>query len=291
MGGSDNTRDGLAGQPSSYRVLRGHPCSTGIRWGGASRSPDGLFAQHEGERTRGRPAVRRKGTTREPQTAPRTTNNSPPRGAQVPPPHPPPSVPLHCHCTRQDASTPPRPGDPTGGSPTPRGFGTQWANPGTPAAQRRVLPVPRGSSTQWATTGAPEAHCGKVQEREGTSDKTGVGRTKDNGTAAMQRKSPGTSRRRTRHQRQPLRSARHARSARYTRPSKERVMRARDPRSSGAQGVDGRYNVWRSGAPGPHAVPIGLSPPNALPCLSSPPRTPSLSLGRVCQRSPRTAPR
>ena len=30
-------------------------------------------------------------------------------------------------------------------------------------------------------------------------------------------------------------------------------MRTRDPRSGGAQGVDGRYNTWRSGAPGPHA--------------------------------------
>ena len=30
-------------------------------------------------------------------------------------------------------------------------------------------------------------------------------------------------------------------------------MRTRDPRSGGAQGVDGWYNVWRSGAPGPHA--------------------------------------
>ena len=30
-------------------------------------------------------------------------------------------------------------------------------------------------------------------------------------------------------------------------------MRARDPRSGGAQGVDGRYNMRRRGAPGPHA--------------------------------------
>ena len=34
---------------------------------------------------------------------------------------------------------------------------------------------------------------------------------------------------------------------------KERVIRTRDARSGGAQGVDGRYNVWRSKAPGPHA--------------------------------------
>ena len=30
-------------------------------------------------------------------------------------------------------------------------------------------------------------------------------------------------------------------------------MRTRNPWSSGAQGVDGRYNAQRSGAPGPHA--------------------------------------
>ena len=29
-------------------------------------------------------------------------------------------------------------------------------------------------------------------------------------------------------------------------------MRTRDPWSGGAQGVDSRYNAWRSGAPGPH---------------------------------------
>ena len=30
-------------------------------------------------------------------------------------------------------------------------------------------------------------------------------------------------------------------------------MRTRDPRNGGVQGVDGRYNSWRSGTPGPHA--------------------------------------
>ena len=44
---------------------------------------------------------------------------------------------------------------------------------------------------------------GGIQEREGTSDKTGVGRTKDDGAATVQRKPPGTPRRRTRHPRQP----------------------------------------------------------------------------------------
>ena len=34
---------------------------------------------------------------------------------------------------------------------------------------------------------------------------------------------------------------------------KKRAMCTREPRSGGAQGVDGRNNVRRSGAPGPHA--------------------------------------
>ena len=42
-----------------------------------------------------------------------------------------------------------------------KGSGTQGANPGALAAQRRCLFAPRGSSTQWATAGAPEAHYGK----------------------------------------------------------------------------------------------------------------------------------
>ena len=41
---------------------QGNPCSTGIRWGGVSRSPDGLFTQREREPIRGRPAVRGKRT-------------------------------------------------------------------------------------------------------------------------------------------------------------------------------------------------------------------------------------
>ena len=41
---------------------QGNPCSTGIRWGGVSRIPDGLFAQQVREPTRGRPAMRGKGT-------------------------------------------------------------------------------------------------------------------------------------------------------------------------------------------------------------------------------------
>ena len=51
------------------------------------------------------------------------------------------------------------------------------------------------------------------QAREGTSDKTGVGRTKDYGAVTVQRKSPGTPCRRARHlcQPQPTRNPAHAR--------------------------------------------------------------------------------
>ena len=41
---------------------QGNPCATGIRVGGVSCSPDGLFAQQEREPIRGRPAVRGKST-------------------------------------------------------------------------------------------------------------------------------------------------------------------------------------------------------------------------------------
>ena len=49
-----------------------------------------------------------------------------------------------------------------------RGWGTQRANPGAPAAQYRFSPVPRGPSTQWATTGAPDAFCGTTSARRGS---------------------------------------------------------------------------------------------------------------------------
>ena len=49
-----------------------------------------------------------------------------------------------------------------------RGWGTQRANPGAPAAQSLCLPVPRGPSIQWATTGAPEAFCGATSARRGS---------------------------------------------------------------------------------------------------------------------------
>ena len=181
--GSDNTGDGLASQPCRYR-LPGQPLV-----GSVSHSPDGLFAQQEGLPTRGRPAVRGKGTTRPPQPTPHTNTRNPPRGAQVPPtppvvpPTPPvvpparPIVPLHRHCAQQEHWPSRRPIDPTGGSSgrsdsqwasraprelrkmvsAHRGWGTQRANPGAPAAQRLCLSMLRGTCAQWATTGAPDA--------------------------------------------------------------------------------------------------------------------------------------
>ena len=61
MGGSDIKGDGLASQPHRYRVP-GQPLLNRHQVGGVSRSPDGLFAHHEREPTRGRPAVRGKRT-------------------------------------------------------------------------------------------------------------------------------------------------------------------------------------------------------------------------------------
>ena len=57
------TTKGMAWPASPVATgCQGNPCSSGIRWGGVSRSPDGLFAQQEREPIRGRPAVRGKGT-------------------------------------------------------------------------------------------------------------------------------------------------------------------------------------------------------------------------------------
>ena len=61
MGGSDIIGDGLASQPRRYRVP-GQPLLNRHQVGGVSRSPDGLFAQQQGEPIRGRPAVRGKRT-------------------------------------------------------------------------------------------------------------------------------------------------------------------------------------------------------------------------------------
>ena len=158
------TAQGRAWPASPVARVLGQPLFNRHQVWGASRSPEGLFAQHEGEPARGRPAMRGKGMTREPQTVPHTNNSSPPRGGQVPPTTPsvpptPPSVPLHRHCTQQGLPASPRLSGPTGGSPTPTvsarsGSSTQRANPQGPAAQHQSLPVPRGSANQWATTGA-----------------------------------------------------------------------------------------------------------------------------------------
>ena len=61
MGGSDNKGDGLASQPRCYRAP-GQPLLNRHQVGGVSRSPEGLFVQQEREPTRGRPAMRGKGT-------------------------------------------------------------------------------------------------------------------------------------------------------------------------------------------------------------------------------------
>ena len=119
MGGSDNTGEGLASQPRRYRVP-GQPLLHRHQVGGVSRSPDGLFAQQEGEPTRGRPAVRGKGTARPPQPTLHTNTSNPPRGTQVPPTPPMvplarPSVTLHRHFAQQKHWLSRRPIDPTGG--------------------------------------------------------------------------------------------------------------------------------------------------------------------------------
>ena len=95
----------------------------------------------------------------------------------------------------------------------------------------------------------PVGHCwwkGMVGEaREGTPDKTGVGRTKDGGAVTVQRKAPGTVQART----LPASTTKR----RLPATDKERALRTRDPRSGGAYVVDGRDNAWRSRARGPHA--------------------------------------
>ena len=70
------------------------------------------------------------------------------------------------------------------------------------------------------------------QAREETSNKTRLGRTKDDGAVTVQHKAPAS-------------------TAKRTRPAtdKERALRTRDPRSRGAYVVDGRDNARRR----PHA--------------------------------------
>ena len=57
------TTKGMAWPASPVATrCQGNPRPTGIRWGGVSRSPDGLFVQQEREPIKGRPAVRGKRT-------------------------------------------------------------------------------------------------------------------------------------------------------------------------------------------------------------------------------------
>ena len=81
--------------------------------------------------------------------------------------------------------------------------------------------------------------------REGTSDKTRVGRTKDDGAVTVQRKSPGTMQVRT-----PPAS-----TMKRTLPTtnKERAPRTRDPRSGGV------YVVWTAGTTRGGAGHLGLT--------------------------------
>ena len=175
-----------AGGVSDFRGGGGDNLLNRHQVGGVSRSPDGLFAQQEGVATRGRPAVREQGTTRASQPTPHTNTRNPPRGAQVPPTQP--SVPLHCHCSQQEHWPSRRPSDPTGGSAgrsdsqwasrapeelrkmvsAHRGWGTQRANPGAPAAQRLRASTLRGTCTQWATTGAPDVFRAATSARRGS---------------------------------------------------------------------------------------------------------------------------
>ena len=97
MGGSDNTGDGLASQPRRYQ-MPGQPLLNRHQVGGVSRSPDGLFAQQEGEPTRGRPAVRGKGTTRAPPVHTPHQHQQPTQGCPGPP-HPTGSPPSLTQCT------------------------------------------------------------------------------------------------------------------------------------------------------------------------------------------------
>ena len=61
MGGNNNKGDGLASQPRRYR-MPGQPLLNWHQVGDVSCSPDGLFARQGWQLTRGRPAVRGKGT-------------------------------------------------------------------------------------------------------------------------------------------------------------------------------------------------------------------------------------
>ena len=104
--GSDNTGKGLCCRPPRNQVPQ-QPLLNRHQVGGVSCSPDGLFARHGMEPTRGRPAVRVMVLT---QVA-HTSISNPPMGAHVPPtplrvPPPPPSVSLPCFFTHQGTMPP-----------------------------------------------------------------------------------------------------------------------------------------------------------------------------------------
>ena len=70
-----------------------------------------------------------------------------------------------------------------------RGWGTQRANPGAPAAQRLCPSTLRGTCTQWATAGAPDAFRGATSARRGSGTQ-GANR----GAPASQRRCSSTPR-------------------------------------------------------------------------------------------------
>ena len=81
-----------------------------------------------------------------------------------------------------------------------RGSGPQGANPG-PSGIALLFVCAQGIQHPVGHRWAPEAPCGKRmvgQAREGTSDKTGVGRTKDDGAVKVQQITRDTMRSRAR---------------------------------------------------------------------------------------------
>ena len=74
------------------------------------------------------------------------------------------------------------------------------------------------------------------QAREGTSNKIGVGRTKDDGAVTVQRKSPGTH------------AGVHATCVNHSTREMHTTCNQHGTRPANA----GRDNVWKNRAPGPH---------------------------------------
>ena len=97
-----------------------------------------------------------------------------------------------------------------------------------------------------------------VQEREGTYDKIGVGRTKDDNAATVQ---PKITRDITQAHTPPASTIteRMPRAKRRLPATiKECIMHTRDPRSGGAHGVDGRCNPRGGGG---DSAGLGRQPP------------------------------